>query len=121
MLLLCILVALYGFFQPYKCHVVNTLEIMVQFNFMVVLLLVSSGIMEPLYRLHPMKDVKEVTTDTDSCGTVQKNSVSIASWILVPLYYFPLLLLAIVCSSHIVRACRCVAYSAQDYTNDMNL
>ena len=103
LLLLCIFMALYGFYQPYKYCVVNVLEIVVEFNFLVILLLVSSKVMEPFYKLHL---VKSAQLTSDSCSAVQRNGIAVATWILLPLYYFPILLLAIICSSYLVMVGR---------------
>ena len=78
----------YGFFLPYKDVKVNIIEILVEISATVLLLLVSSGILEAQYAL-PLSSDSASETCMDSRG------VAAATWILLPVYYFPLLLLLV--------------------------
>ena len=88
LLFLTLLLALYHFTQPYKSPVANALELVVQLDFLLLLLLVSSAILEPFYGL----PLQGTVSSNDTCGG---HDVGVAGvvWFLTPFYYFPVLLL----------------------------
>ena len=87
LLLMCIMLSVYGFYLPYKDPLVNVMEILVELDSFFLLLLVSSGILEPYYTLPPEN------ANSASCAATSK--VAAATWILLPFYYFPLLPLVV--------------------------
>ena len=90
LLLICAVLTLYGLLQPYENSIVNVIEHLVQLNSIVLLIMVTSGMLEPYYAL------SAADTANDSCSAV--SSTAPATWVLLPLYYFPPLLLVIVFS-----------------------
>lgn len=98
LLFLCVSLVLYGFMQPYKSLLVNILEVVVDLSFIFLLLLVSSQILDPYYDIPQTK----ITNETSTCGS-NGRGVATVTWILTPLYYFPLIFLAGVCLVYFVH------------------
>jgi len=90
------MLTLYGFYLPYKDVKVNVIEILVELNATLLLLLVSSGILESLYSLPLQNSVSA----NEPCRPTR--GVAVATWILLPLYYLPLLLLLIFISAVLI-------------------
>ena len=110
LLLICAVLTLYGLLQPYENSIVNVIEHLVQLNSIVLLIMVTSGMLEPYYAL------SAADTTNDSCSAVSNTAP--ATWVLLPLYYFPPLLLVIVFS---IAAGRRMRYLYLRYYNIDNL
>lgn len=89
LLFLTLVLVLYHFAQPYKSRVANMLEFVVQLNLLILLLLISSAILEPFYGL-PLGSL--VVSSNGTCGG-HEVGVAWFVWFLTPFYYFPVLLL----------------------------
>ena len=90
---MCIVFTVYGFIQPYKSRVANVLEMLVQINFIVLLLLESTSFLRDIYNVFPLPQVtvEQSLNVTDVC-TDGRSGVSVITSILLPFYYSPLLL-----------------------------
>ena len=93
LLFLCVVLVLYGYLQPYKKHLANTLEIIVELNFLFLLLLVSSQVLEQYYTIpSPTPSILEPHNSSECTGG-SSLAVAPVTWILTPFYYLPLLIL----------------------------
>jgi len=102
LLLLCLMLAVYGFCLPYRSLAVNFIELTVQINSILLFLLVTSGVLEPYLSLrHPSPVIGRNNTQCkDTSGT------SSATWILLPVYYLPALIILIVFTIYSVKLLR---------------
>ena len=96
LLVLCIILVVYGFIQPYKSLTANIMEIVVQMNFVLLLALESTNFLKETYNTFPESQVPAGTNlnKTDICKD-DLTGVSIFTAILLPFYYMPLFLLII--------------------------
>ena len=94
------MLVLYGYIQPYKFPVANALEVIVQLDFLFLLLLISSQVLERFYALPPIQLGEGGAGGNSTCG--HKKGVAKVVWFLTPFYYFPLLLLVGVAVGYIV-------------------
>ena len=95
-LVTCILVAVYGLVQPYKSMWANILETMVLCNFFFLLILqstLSQSIRDTFFVFPPPTAPPNLTAD--GCSD-EYSGIATITWFLLPLYYLPLLVLAIV-------------------------
>ena len=72
----------------------NIIELTVQLNSIILLVFVSSGILEPYYNL------PTVNIENSVVACAASKSTAPATWILLPFYYFPVLLLLVIFLTH---------------------
>ena len=89
------MLVLYGHIQPYKTCLTNALEIILDLTYVLILLIISSQIFEQY----------------NSSGCSSAPGVATVTWILTPVYYFPLLVLAIVGVSLLLKSVFRFVYS----------
>ena len=104
LLFLCVVVVLYGYIQPYRAHAVNIVEVIVEVNFFFLLLLVSSQLLEQFLAI-PFPS--EGSRSSSYC-VGSDVGVATVTWILTPLYYLPLLVLAGLVTAYIILLIRFV-------------
>ena len=95
-LVLCLSIAVYGFVQPYKSQAANILEVVVQINFLLLLLvkITYNGSVD-FDTLPPVTEDFLNSTAINVCND-KLTGVVAEVWTLLPFYYFPLLLIPIV-------------------------
>lgn len=93
LLVLCIILVLYGYIQPYKDLTANITEIVVQMIFILLLALESTSFLRDTYNVFPPSQVQTVN-GTDVCRD-DLSGVSLLTAILLPVYYLPLLILIV--------------------------
>ena len=93
LLVLCIILVLYGYIQPYKDLTANIAEIVVQMIFILLLALESTSFLRDTFNVFPASKVQTVN-GTDVCKD-DLSGVSLLPAILLPVYYLPLLLLIV--------------------------
>ena len=93
-LVLAIIITVYEFVQLYKSRTANILEIGVQVNFLLLLLIeATSGIRELYFTFPPLRQ-SNTTSEPECVDTL--TGIAPITWILMPLYYLPLLVLTVV-------------------------
>ena len=93
-LVLAIIMTVYGFVQPYKSQTANLLEMGVQVNFLLLLLIEATSNIHELYFTFPPL-LQSNTTSEPECVDTQ-TGIAPMTWILMPFYYLPLLVFAVV-------------------------
>ena len=93
-LVLAIIITVYGFVQPYKSLTANLLEIGVQVNFFVLLLIEATPGIRDLYFNFPSLLQSNVTSEPECVDSL--TGIAPITWILMPFYYLPLLVFAVV-------------------------
>ena len=93
MLVLTLTIAVYGFLQPYKSRWANAMEILLQIDFLLLLMLRTTPIIQDQYLKFPSPPPSP-GADGDRCYS-GVTGVAKISWILTPFYYIPLLVLAV--------------------------
>ena len=83
-LFLAVYTTVHGYVQPYRSHLTNLLEIAVNVNFLLLLFINTT----PYF--YDKLLVFSSHTHDDECAGIHK-SVTQISWILIPVYYLPLL------------------------------
>lgn len=88
----CVLLAVYGLFQPYKSQLINLLEIVVLSNFLFLLMLHSTQSIKDALFVFPILDSSDMgnLTTTDVCHDQLYSGVALFTWLLLPFYYLPL-------------------------------
>ena len=94
---------MYGLVQPYKSSIVNFLEIGLQINFLLLLLLQQTETIQDDYFTFPTRSVVNESFSLSvneslqehSCPSEVQSTAKIV-WILMPFYYFPVLVLIFV-------------------------
>ena len=76
---------MYGFVQPYKSLGANILEMIVQINFLVLLLLRGTEHIQELYLVFP-EDSSSSSAGDDGCSD-GPNGIAELTWLLMPFYY----------------------------------
>lgn len=85
---LMIAIVMYGYAQPYKHAGVNVLEILLSVNTLILLLLVNTTtFQEELSIIGPLPDNGEISSCRESLG-----GVTDFAWLLLPVYYLPLIM-----------------------------
>ena len=99
-LVLAIIITVYGFVQPYKSQTANLLEMGVQVNFLLLLLIEATSNIRELYFTFPpllqsnATSESNVTSEPECVDTL--TGIAPITWILMPFYYLPLLVFAVV-------------------------
>ena len=93
-LVLGIIMTVYGFVQPYNSRTANILEMGVQVNFLVLLLIEATSGIRDLYLTFPSLLRSNVTSKPECVDS--PTGIAPITWILMPLYYLPLLVFAVV-------------------------
>ena len=99
-LLLAITIAVYGYVQPYKSMFTNILELILQVDFLILVLLWGTPyITEEYFVFEP----SPITSGRDECA---RDAMGIAevTWILMPILYLPLIILLVVLIAVVVKA-----------------
>ena len=99
-LVLAIIITVYGFVQPYKSQTANILEMGVQVNFLVLLLIEATSNIRELYFTFPPLLQNNMTSEPDCVDS--STGIAPITWILMPLYYLPLLVLTVVACVYLV-------------------
>ena len=99
-LVLAIIITVYGFVQPYKSQTANFLEIGVQVNFLVLLLIEATSNIRELYFTFPPLLQSNMTSEPECVDSPR--GIAPITWILMPLYYLPLLVLTVVACVYLV-------------------
>ena len=99
-LVLAIIITVYGFVQPYKSQTANFLEIGVQVNFLVLLLIEATSNIRELYFTFPPLLQSNVTSEPECVDSL--TGIAPITWILMPFYYLPLLVLTVVACVYLV-------------------
>ena len=92
-LVTCILVAVYGLVQPFKSTWANILETMVLCNLLFMLILQSTQSIRDTFFVFPPPTAPPNLT-ADGCSD-EYSGIATITWFLLPLYYLPLFVLAI--------------------------
>ena len=95
-------VTVYGYIQPYKSLLANLLEIAVNINFLFLLLINSTSFFHD--DMFTFSDISSNITSSD-CGS-SIAGIAHVSWLLMPVYYLPILGLSItaaVFAIHFIR------------------
>lgn len=90
MLLLALYATVYGYVQPYKSGLTNMIEVAVNINFLVLLILNTTAFFSDEYLTFPFLSPSANDTCSDSV-----HSMATVSWILMPFYYLPLVVLCV--------------------------
>ena len=93
-LVLAIIITVYEFVQLYKSRTANILEIGVQVNFLLLLLIEATSGIRELYFTFPPLLQSNTTSEPECVDTL--TGIAPITWILMPLYYLPLLVLTVV-------------------------
>ena len=96
-------VTVYGYIQPYKSLLANLLEIAVNINFLFLLIINATSFFHE--DMFTFSDISSNITSSD-CGS-SIGSIAHVSWLLMPVYYLPILGLSITAA---VLAIQCVRY-----------
>ena len=113
--IMCIMLAIYGFIQPYKSKLTNVLELVVQINVIVLLALESTNFLKETYNTVPPLSQMQASAQLNTTATVADDSspckdapigISDLSKILLPFYYLPLLLLIITATGKLIQYSR---------------
>ena len=99
-LVLAIIITVYGFVQPYKSQTANFLEIGIQVNFLVLLLIEATSNIRELYFTFPPLLQSNVTSKPECVDSL--TGIAPITWILMPFYYLPLLVLTVVACVYLV-------------------
>jgi hypothetical protein len=84
-LLMAVYTTVYGYIQPYKCRLSNLIEAAVNLNFLVLLILNATTFFRDDYLTFPSQS----QSANDSCSD-SVTGIATVSWVLMPLYYLPL-------------------------------
>ena len=93
LLMMCIMLTIYALVLPYKSQTANLLELLVQINFIILLLLPSTQLIrETLFSFTPpsMNSSADTAFTNETC-TDGLSSIAPITWLLFPFYYLPLL------------------------------
>ncbi len=90
--MLAITIAVYGYLQPHKDMVANLLEVFVQINFLVLVFLwATPHITEELFVFESSS-----TSDSHEDCVGHPEGIAEVTWILMPVFYLPMLALLLV-------------------------
>ena len=92
-IVLVVLIALYGYAQPYRSTLANILELIFQTNFLILILLEGTSLIRDSLFTFPVTDNISSTRDYES-GT------SPLTWLLLPFYYLPVVVFVLVCTAY---------------------
>ena len=93
MLVLAITITVYGFLQPYRGLFANAIEIFLQIDFLLLLMLRITPIIQDQYLVFPSPPPSS-SVDGDHCFDSIAGVAKI-TWVLTPFYYVPLLVLVL--------------------------
>ena len=93
-LVLAIVITVYGFVQPYKSQTANLLEMGVQVNFLLLLLIEATSNIRELYFTFPPLLQSNATSEPECVDS--PTGIAPITWILMPFYYLPLFVFAVV-------------------------
>lgn len=86
-----VLIAVYGYFQPFKATAVNILEVVLSVDTIILLLLRRTETIEDALGMSSVVQIQSRNeSDTDCVGEVK--GITDFTWLLFPLYYLPLLI-----------------------------
>ena len=93
------LIAVFGFLQPYENLYCNVLECLLSLDVLVLLLMRNTAQISDKLQVPPQNN-----TTANQCADI--SGVTGFTWLLLPFYYFPLIVLALVCSVILTRHVR---------------
>ena len=114
-LVLAIIITVYGFVQPYKSQTANFLEMGVQVNFLVLLLIKATSNIHELYFTFPPLLQSNMTSEPECVDSPR--GIAPITWILMPLYYLPLLVLTVVACVYLVLYIRYTSVAGRRSTS----
>ena len=79
----------YTYCQPYKSRLANLLETAVNLNFLFLLLVNTTSFFHD--DLFTFSSLRESSAGTGDCAAGSLDGIAVVSWILMPLYYLPVL------------------------------
>ena len=91
------LIAVFGFLQPYENMYCNVLESLLSLDVLVLLLMRNTEQISDQLQVLPQNNIT-----ASQCADI--SGVTGLSWLLLPFYYFPVIVLVLVCS--VVVTCR---------------
>ena len=117
-----IYLAVYTYIQPYRKFYINILETVILILILMMLIIISTGSFEVsnlfictciifIHTQHSIFGEKYSNYDIDHCGDV--NTISKYAAILIPFYYFPLVILVIVIIKKIANRILTIRYVIQ--------
>ena len=107
-LILAIYITVYGFAQPYKSRLANILETAVNLNFLFLLIINATSFFNS--DLFTFSSISESTSDSSSVCPASIGGVALVSWILMPVYYLPLIGLCITAAVLATLFLRCTLH-----------
>ena len=104
LLVMCIMLVVYGFIQPYKSRTANIMEIVVQTNFIILLSLESTSFLKDAYNVFPPPQLQATTTLNETAVACKDDlpGVSLLTKILLPFFYTPLLLFFVTATTELI-------------------
>ena len=104
------MVAVYGMVQPYKNTTANILEVIVLVNFLFLLMLqTTQQIVDDVFLFPTSNKINFSNSTVENCSN-KYSGVSYLTWLLLPFYYLPLLLLVVIGIGYIIYLIRFVNY-----------
>lgn len=100
MLILVISIIVYTYVLPYKSKVANILEIVVQLNFLTLLVLETTPLFQETLFVFPATTEQDLERSSRECVDSPKNT-SLLTWLLLPFYYLPVLGLILTASVYL--------------------
>ena len=91
------LIAVFGFLQPYENMYCNVLESLLSLDVLVLLLMRNTEQISDQLQVLPQNNIT-----ASQCADI--SGVTRLSWLLLPFYYFPVIVLVLVCS--VMVTCR---------------
>ena len=85
------ILGVFGFLQPYENMYYNVLESLLSLNILVLLLMRNTGQISDELQVLPQNNI-----NASQCADI--SGVTGLSWLLLPFYYFPVIVLALACS-----------------------
>ena len=90
MLVLVLSIVIYSYVLPYKSKVANTIEIIVQLNFLTLLVLEATPLFQETLYVFSAPTDEELERSRVKCVNSPADTSS-KTWLLLPFYYLPLL------------------------------
>ena len=89
MFVIAVSATLYTYCQPYRSQLANFLETAVNLNFLFLLLINTTPFFRDDFFTFPSLTVN--SADSADCAAGSLSGIALVSWILMPLYYLPVL------------------------------
>lgn len=95
MLVLVLSIVIYSYVMPYKSKVANAIEIVVQLNFLTLLVLEVTPLFRDTLFVFPTPTDRDLERSRTECVDSPADTSSL-TWLLLPFYYLPVLGLLLV-------------------------